>query len=296
VTPETPTLWERVRAATSRGLAAGALQPIPTTFETVEDGGIPFQLRIVDNPRRKTLQRQRVGQRPRAGDADPFLPHDEDLYVADLGPSHLLLLNKFNVLEHHLLIVTRAFADQEELPDEADLAALWHCLGGIDGLGFYNGGEAAGASQPHKHLQLVPYPLAPGLVGAPIEAVFGGAEPAGDVLRLPALPFRHALLRLDGLPVDPAAAAPRLHAQMLTLLDAIGLGPRPDAPTARQAGPYNLLITRNWMLAVPRSREKVGSIGVNAIGFAGGLLVRDEAERDQVRTMGPRALLCQVVT
>ena len=32
-------------------------------------------------------------------------------------------------------------------------------LAEFDGLGFYNGGETAGASQPHKHLQIVPLPL-----------------------------------------------------------------------------------------------------------------------------------------
>ena len=284
-------LWDRVRAATEHGLAAGALRPIPTTFETVVDGGIPFQLRIVDNLRRKALQRERVGQRPRPEDANPFLPYDEDLFVADLPPSHVLLLNKFNVLEHHLLIVTRAFADQEELPDEADLAALWSVLGEIDGLGFYNGGEEAGASQPHKHLQLAPFPLAEGLPGAPLQAVLDDAEPAGDVLQVPALPLPHAFQWLHGVPGEPTAAAPLLAREVTTVLDAIGVHPGAGAPPLRQRAPYNLLVTRHWLLAVPRRRETVDGISINAIGFAGGLLVRDEKQRARVRARGPLALL-----
>lgn len=291
--PAPPPLWDRVRAATAHGLAAGALQPIPTTFETVADGGIPFQLRIVDNLRRKSLQRQRVGQRPRAGDADPFLPYDEDLFVADLPPDHVLLLNKFNVLDHHLLIVTRAFADQEELPDPRDLTALATVLAGIDGLGFYNGGEAGGASQPHKHVQLAPYPLAPGLDGTPLDAVLGDAVADGDVLRLPALPFPHALAR-HALPPDPAAAGELLWREQRRLLRTIGRDPGDAPPPVRQQAPYNLLWTRAWSLAVPRAREKAEGISVNAIGFAGGLLVRDEAERARVREVGPLAILGEV--
>ena len=40
---------------------------------------------------------------------NPFLPYDPDLVVADISDTHVALLNKFNVIDHHLLIVTRCF-------------------------------------------------------------------------------------------------------------------------------------------------------------------------------------------
>ena len=46
----------------------------------------------------------------------------------------------------------------------------------------------------------------------------------------------------------------------------------------RQSAPYNLLATRRWMLLVPRSRDCFDSVPVNALGFAGSLFVRDEAQ------------------
>ncbi len=58
--------------------------------------------------------------------------------------------------------------------------------------------------------------------------------------------------------------------------------------------PYNLLVTREWMLLVPRSREFFGTISVNALGFAGGLLVRNGEEMKRVRDAGPMEVLRSV--
>ena len=43
-------------------------------------------------------------------------------------------------------------------------------MAGLDGLAFYNSGEVAGASQRHKHLQLI-QPLGPDGLRAPMEAL-----------------------------------------------------------------------------------------------------------------------------
>jgi sulfate adenylyltransferase (ADP) / ATP adenylyltransferase len=59
----------------------------------------------------------------------------------------------------------------------------------------------------------------------------------------------------------------------------------------RQSAPYNLLLTREWMLLVPRTRESVEGISMNALGFAGSLFVRDEAQMRVVLDRGPMALL-----
>ncbi len=55
--------------------------------------------------------------------------------------------------------------------------------------------------------------------------------------------------------------------------------------------PYNLLVTRRWMLFVPRAVERHGSISVNALGFAGSLLARDEDELEVIRNRGPLRIL-----
>ena len=61
-----------------------------------------------------------------------------------------------------------------------------------------------------------------------------------------------------------------------------------------QSAPYNLLITRRWMLLVPRSAECFHAISVNALGFAGSLFVRGEQQREVLRRYGPMTVLQEV--
>src|SRR5690606_23263081 len=108
---------------------------------------------------------------------DAFARPDPDLTVSADSATHLALLNKYPVLPHHLLLVTRRSVPQEALLDDDDFAALAGALAEIDGLAFYNGGAVAGASQPRKHLQLVPLPLEPGGPPVPIEPWLAQAPP-----------------------------------------------------------------------------------------------------------------------
>lgn len=261
----------------------------------LEDGDVRFVVRSVS-----TLTRKRAaGALPKAGARpDPFAPPDAALVVGDLTPTHVGVLNKYPVVPRHLLIVTRAFVDQESLLDATDFAALAAGLREVDGLGFYNGGREAGASQRHRHLQLVPLPLASGVWGVPMEAVFDQWSSGGGASRLLRLPFRNAFAVLEDALFESPGAGERLFERYALMLAACGL--REDAANdgdgaanepERQRGPYNLLVTRRWMLLVPRTRERFGAISLNALGFAGSLFVRDQAEMDALRATGPMKAL-----
>jgi ATP adenylyltransferase len=278
----------------AEALRAGALQPVATTARYLEDGGIRFVIRVAAGLREKVAVRQieaHAGDRPH----NPFLPYDPALFVAALSPTHVVLFNKFNVLDRHLLIVTRAFEDQETLLTAADWEALWQCLAEVDGLGFYNGGQAAGASQPHKHLQLVPLPLAGDGPAIPIAPVLARALDAAGHGTTAAFPFRHAFARLDPALVGAvgAAAAATCYRRLLTAVGGCG-DVRANGGAARQTAPYNMLVTRDWMLVIARSRDAVAGISVNALGYAGSLFVRDSDEARLVETIGPLRLLAAV--
>jgi ATP adenylyltransferase len=195
------------------------------------------------------------------------------------------LLNKFPVYENHVLIVTAQFEEQQAPLSIRDFEALCICLRNVDGLAFYNAGPAAGASQTHRHLQLVP------LSGQqiPMEAAFTRAVESGA--RHAALPFRHRLARLNF--EQGAAEAHQALSVYLDLLSETGLIADP-AELPERTPPYNLLCTRRWMMVCPRSREVSGSISINALGFAGTLLVSDPAELAEVKARGPMALLKEV--
>lgn len=54
---------------------------------------------------------------------------------------------------------------------------------------------------------------------------------------------------------------------------------------------HNLLLTRQWLLIVPRSRESHLKINVNALGFVGTLLVHSKNQLQQLKELGPLQLL-----
>jgi len=282
-------LWPALVERSRHALACGAMRPIQTTEEIVTDAGVDFLVRRLSSLERKEQARRQNEQA--AVPANPFLPHEPDLFVADICASHFALLNKFNVIRHHLLIVTRRFVDQETLVDLDDFRALAACMAQIDGLAIYNGGAVAGASQPHKHLQLVPLPFVPGGPPVPMEPLFAAVAGRAGIQRIPGLPFRHAFTWMEaGWLGEPDTAATYLSRLYRDLLSSVGLEPAPEAG-ARQAGPYNLLGTRRWMLLVPRSKELFDSVSVNSLGFAGSMFVRDEAQMQVVKRAGPMAVL-----
>ncbi|MFP6559655.1 DUF4922 domain-containing protein [Paraburkholderia sp. B3] len=287
-------LYTALERQTALALQRGALLPIETALTPIDDHGVRFAVRVAANLARKDAARKTQDtQAPH----NPFLPYDDDLFVADLSPTHVALLNKFNVIDHHLLIVTRAFEPQEALLDAADFAALVMALRELDGLGFYNGGTAAGASQPHKHLQVVPLPLGDSAPPVPMEALLDRAHVVHDTLpveTVPDLPFCHAFARLDlaGGAVDEAAR--EALGCYRELLDAAGVPVIYVGGVPHQGAPYNLLVTRRWMLAVPRSEERAEGISVNALGFAGSFFVRDAAQLQALRSLGPMTALARV--
>jgi ATP adenylyltransferase len=258
----------------------------------MRDGGVDFLVRTVSSLGRKARERGPGGtaeHRP----ANPFLPHDEEMFVSDISDTHVCLLNKYNVIDHHLLIVTRYFEDQRALLNLRDFEAISCCMAEFEALAFYNGGRVAGASQRHKHLQMIPLPMADSGPPVPIEPLIDEACPARAVFRLPGLPFVHAVARLDGGSPGAKRDLPRRLLDLYRrMLRSTGMNDRfgPSAPS-RQSRPYNLLFTRRWMLLVPRSREFYRTISVNALGFAGALLVRDQDQMRALQRGGPMAAL-----
>ena len=291
---KTDTLWTRIQEQTRHGLECGALQSITTDYEFVEDNGVNFLVRVLTNLTRKDEAKKKQDKAAKKGkDFNPFLPYEEDLFVSDISQTHLCLLNKFNVVENHLLIVTREFESQDSLLNWQDFQAMWACLAEIDGLVFYNGGKIAGASQKHKHLQLVPTPLAPNQTESiPIAPLLASAVFEGDVGRVADLPFVHGFCRFDADLINSPNDAAQITLELYSkLLKAVGLL---NEDTGNNSIAYNFLATREWVFIVPRSEEHFESISVNSLGFAGALLVRNQEQMQMLKDCKPMGVLKQV--
>ena len=290
------TLAERLKQQTKYALYCGALQPIPTEYEFVEQDNIRFVVRILSNLSGKEQARKQqekniivTGQ-----DFNPFLPYEKDLFVADISTTHLCLLNKYNVVDYHLLIVTREFEEQESLLNLQDFQALGSCMGEFEGLAFYNSGKIAGASQRHRHLQVVPLPMVPDGKKIPIDRAIATAKFNNGIGITSQFPFRHAIAKLDVAWVhSPVESAAEILEFYLTLLKAVGIESR-DGMNGKQSGHYNLLVTGEWMLVVPRSYEYFQSISVNSLGFAGALLVKNQEQMNIIKEQKPLTILRHV--
>ena len=284
-------LWSLVQDRTQQALQSGALEPIATQTCVLTAGEIAFTVRVVDSLARKAAARSRAAKS--APPVNPFLPYEEALIVASLSDTHVCLLNKFNVVDHHLLMVTRHYESQDAWLTRPDLAALARCLIEIEGLGFYNGGAAAGASQPHKHLQLVPLLAPAGTAALPIvPAIAPHREALKIASQVPNLPFRHSIQSYvwQSLQGSHHTLTSRLLEAYQQIMADLGIRQQNDQPSA----PYNLLVTRDWMMGVRRSQASYEGINVNSLGYAGWLLVKDPSGLDQLKQIGPLTLLKKV--
>lgn len=279
-------LLSAVRRRSERALESGALVPLVTQRHVVVDRGVPFLVHVLDSAAR----RERGSRATDGPQSNPFLPYEEGLFVADLSPTHVALLNKFNVLDHHLLIVTRAYEEQETLLEEADFTAVARCLEDIDGLAFYNSGVAAGASQSHRHFQIVPRTAPGGTDPFPLLSRLDATSPSAGHAATGHLPCRHRLVVLGAeVLLRRPEEVSRVYRRLVSELGLLGAG-------ETRLAPYNLLATRRLLLVVPRSGERWGEVSVNALGFAGSLLVASRKALADVRRAGPFQILRAVAT
>ena len=223
-----------------------------------------------------------------------FFPTKRHSYVADASDTHACILNKYNVVDLHLLIVTREFEHQESLVSCGRFSRLWRCLGEYDSLGFYNSARCPVRANPISTCRSCRCRCPSTARHTPRPSNHCLTQPAshpGAIVESADLPFAHSLVFWDPAQVvDCEAMALTSWTHYMQMLRRHELGP-PPGPDDRMAGSYNLLVTRRWMLLVPRVRECFQSISFNSLAFAGALLVQDPAQMDELRAAGPFAAL-----
>ncbi|MED5465195.1 MAG: phosphorylase [Myxococcota bacterium] len=243
--------WTAAQEVSRTALKAGSLMPIATQTSTIHQRGVTFRLHL-KGPH--AHQKPAPGERP----DNPFLPYDPAMYVADAGPSHVCLLNKFPVLSPHLLICTRTFVAQTTPLTLSDFQAWAMGFDSPNTLGFYNSGPLAGASQTHRHMQLVQTDI-----------------PLEETILHGGLPFPHHLSRFETFSAAHAfdAYQQALHTHKHT--------------------PCNILLTNRWLLLVPRRLGHINGVSVNGINYSGCFLVNDLQQAEWLSNYGPMRLLTE---
>ncbi|KAL4888180.1 bis-tetraphosphatase [Aspergillus ambiguus] len=293
---------------------AGHLLFSQTHLTTINVAGIPYQLRYCPALAKKPSgapKPDNKGPKP-----DPFQDPSPDLLIARIprdNPSHILVLNKFPVIHNHFILATKDWKPQTDLLDKEDLDAAYACVRAWDDstapqpkrlFAFFNSGDESGASQPHRHLQFLPVEdMQQG--GSPtwqplIEAVASSSAADGESYRrLGHVPFAHF-----ALPIPPNPSADTLHRIYLSLYRAALAAASVDSDhhAHRTTGPaavsYNLGMTTSTMMICPRKSEsarvpvdsaasqevvEAGLVSLNGTLLAGTLMVKAEAEWDELR-------------
>ena len=262
-------------------LENGALRPLSTDIETWAGSGEGgFEIRhLVGAPPRHL---RAAGPKP-----NPFRPWDQRLELTRVGNEHVLILNKYPVQLGHMLLISQSWQPQMGWLSLVDWTAVCQVNQDTGGLWFFNSGPQAGASQPHRHLQLLPRKQGDRL--CPRDAWF--QQHLLDATSSRPMDSLERSISIKPLPLTWSGSV--LLEVYLDLCQHSGLGSpqRNEKPLA----PYNLLISAGWMALIKRSCDEVHGYSVNALGFAGYLLSTERSNRTWLEAHGPEALLKKVV-
>ncbi|KYR02176.1 hypothetical protein DLAC_00990 [Tieghemostelium lacteum] len=267
---------------------------------------------VVDSEEQKSEKKDKVF-------IDPFLPCDKDLFVCQLSKgTHNLVLNKFNVSNYHSIIATSDFQHQTDNLNTLDFKAIWECIGSGNMLSFFNCGPNSGASQPHKHIQLlvIPFHNDCSPYNIPMESLLvkykyqpNQLHEVDKVFQIEELPFRNAALyynldHLKSMNNDSESISKYLELKYLSLMNNLDLNNSNSNDSQQQLKnssnnisnfkSYNFIMTSEWMFLVPRSVYQSRGISINSVGFTGAILVRKEEDLDTIQKHGIMNILTEV--
>jgi len=211
---------------------------------------------------------------------NPFCPWEKILEIDKIGDNHQLILNKYPVQKGHILLITNEWKPQNGWLDIKDWRAIQQVNKATSGLWFFNSSPNAGASQPHRHFQLLR--RSKNEISCPREKWF--LEMKKDINSYSKLKKNIIVSKFNFLENSIS-----LFELYLELSKKLGLGdPISDS---KPRFPYNLLITNKWIAIIKRSNDHIHGFSINALGFAGYLLVTEKSDINYLKKYGPEKLL-----
>jgi len=211
---------------------------------------------------------------------NPFCPWEKILEIDKIGSNHQLILNKYPVQKGHILLITNNWKPQNGWLDIYDWKALQKVNKDTSGLWFFNSSPIAGASQPHRHFQLLR--RSKDEISCPREKWF--LEMKINIDNYSKLTKNIIVSKFNFL--DNSISLFELY---LELCKKLGIGDPISDEKPRY--PYNLLITNKWIAIIKRSNDHIHGFSINALGFAGYLLVTEKSDIYYLKEFGPEKLL-----
>ena len=270
--------WEKALQQTKISISSKSLFPLKTIDVTKNlYKGSDFVIRELDITKFK--KSNLIGPK-----INPFKPWDKILEIDAIGKDHHLILNKYPVQQGHILLITNEWKEQNGWIDKKDWEAIKLVNKDTSGLWFFNSGPLAGASQPHRHIQLLR------------RNTFDLSCPREKWI----LSFNNANYKNDRLgqniiirKFSKSLNEENIHEIYMNLSNELGLGdPKIDK---KPRFPYNLIFTDKWMFLVKRGIDNLYGISINALGFAGYILVTKKSNTNYLKLFGPEKFLANFI-
>ncbi|CAD8199356.1 unnamed protein product [Paramecium octaurelia] len=256
----------------------GFVEPfdILQTFSKNEQG-IEFHIKLV-----KSLAKKPVGHQQNINPLiEPFQPGQLVMRLQNYN----ILLNKYPVNPYHALLVPQQFIHQTEKFSKEYLSLAYDLLCAVEGFAFFNSHPEAGASLDHKHFQIVPksaYQSANILNHIKEWWFEKSVRQANKFTKLRCLKktkhficfFNQDLLQNPNC--DERQQQNILYETYEKLLN------KCQVEDIRELK-HNLIMTQEFLMIVVRKQAAFNGVAMNAVGFTGSLLAKNEQECEKLK-------------
>ena len=273
-------IWSKALEISRKAVDTKALFPLKTIKYKSYDNNCDYELRFLKSPIPKFVNEYGPRQ-------NPFIPWDSRLEIQPINNKHTLILNKYPVQIGHMLLITNSWEPQNGWLTIHDFEAIVNVDNDTTGLWFFNSSKEAGASQPHRHFQLLPRHLS--------ESVCPRYEWFCKLLNNTndqnsfishCISIKRRMKNVDSQ-ANELFNSYKLMAKDLHLGD-IDIINKPLKH-------YNLLITSEWIALITRKIDRSNGFSINALGFAGYFLGTNRSNVDRLIKYGPEEILKDVI-
>ena len=273
-------IWSKALEISREAVNCGAVIPLNTIKYKSVDKYCDFELRFLKSPIPKFLKE--YGPK-----LNPFIPWDSRLQIQTINNKHTLILNKYPVQLGHILLITNSWKPQNGWLNEDDFEAIINVDNDTTGLWFFNSSKEAGASQPHRHFQLLPRHV--NEIICPRYEWFCSLlndknDNNSEISHC--ISIRPRNKNKDSNSNDLFSSYKSMIEEMN--ICEIKLNNKPLKP-------YNLLITSEWIALITRKTDRSNGFSINALGFAGYFLGTKRSDIDSLIKFGPEKILKDVI-
>ncbi len=273
-------IWSKALEISKEAVSSGAVIPLNTIKYKSSEKFCDYELRFLKSPIPKYL----IEYGPKN---NPFIPWDSRLQIQDINNRHTLILNKYPVQLGHMLLITNSWKPQNGWLDEYDFEAIQKVDNDTTGLWFFNSSNEAGASQPHRHFQLLPRHSNESV--CPRYKWFCSLLNNNNEMKS----LISHCISIRPRNKNKESNTNDLFNSYKSMINEMNLG-EIDLIN-KPLKPYNLLITSEWIALITRKKDRSNGFSLNALGFAGYFLATKKSYVDTLIKYGPDKILMDVI-